>query len=117
MLFEHYPLSGVAQPIRGEPSLPRRSTAMADLNYTVPGIKFVYAQPTTMVCWATVCAMMKAWKRGTGFPQIRGAIVPLGTPWITYFDTNTAIPPAQGQNFQTSVGLMQEARGNPSPEE
>ena len=89
---------------------------MADLNYTVPGIKFVYRQPNTMACWATVYAMMRAWKRGTGFPQIRGAIVPLGTPWITFFDSNTGIPPAQGQNFQSAVGLLQEARGNPSPQ-
>lgn len=89
---------------------------MADLNYTVPGLKFVYAQPSTMACWATVYTMMKSWKRGTGYPNIRGAIVPLGTPWITYFDSNTGIPPAQGSGFQAAVGLVQEPRSNPSPQ-
>lgn len=86
------------------------------LNYTVPRNKFVYAQPNTMACWATVYAMMKAWKRGTRFPNIRAAIIPLGNPWLDFFDRNTGIPPAQGGNFETAVGLVREPRTNPSPE-
>jgi hypothetical protein len=86
------------------------------VNYTVPGQKFVYAQPNTMACWATVYTMMKAWKRKSGFANIRSAIVPLGNPWLSFFDGNTGIPPAQGTAFERAVSLTREPRFNPSAE-
>ena len=63
------------------------------VNVVVPGHKFVYAQPNSMACWATVYAMMMAWKQGAGFPNIRAAVAPLGPPWLGFFDRNTGIPP------------------------
>ena len=86
------------------------------VNYLVPGLKFVYAQPNTMACWATVYAMMKAWKQKKGFPNIRAAIVPLGQPWLGIFDRNTGINPSQGTSFERAVGLTREPRFNPSPQ-
>ena len=82
---------------------------------TVPGGRFVYAQPGSMACWATVYAMMKAWKQGRGFRTIREAIVPLGEPWLGYFDRNTGIPPTDGSRFEGAVQLVREPRFNPSP--
>jgi hypothetical protein len=69
-----------------------------------------------MACWATVYAMMKAWKQNAGFPNIRAAIVPLGQPWLGYFDNNTGLPFNQGSNFEQAVGLTREPRFNPSPQ-
>lgn len=86
------------------------------VHYTVPGQTFVYAQPNTMACWATVYAMMKAWRQGRGFRNIRSAIMALGQPWLGYFDSNTGIPPAQGMNFERAVRLAREPRFNPSAE-
>ncbi|MBI3682292.1 MAG: hypothetical protein HY235_18085, partial [Acidobacteria bacterium] len=85
------------------------------VNCTVPGGRFLYAQPNTMACWATAYAMMRAWRQGRGFPNIRAAIVPLGQPWLGFFDGNTGLPPAQGSAFERAVTLVREPRFNPSP--
>jgi hypothetical protein len=86
------------------------------VNFAVPGLKFVYSQPNTMACWATVYAMMQAWNQGSGFQNIRAAIIPLGQPWLDYFDQNTGIPPIMGTQFEGAVGLVREPRFNPSPQ-
>ncbi|HMD84846.1 MAG TPA: papain-like cysteine protease family protein [Terriglobia bacterium] len=86
------------------------------VNFMVPGRTVVYAQPNTMACWATVYAMMKAWKQGTAFPNIRAAIVPLGQPWLGYFDRNTGLPTTAGTQFESAVHLVREPRFNPSPQ-
>lgn len=82
------------------------------IGYRVPGTKRLYAQPSSMSCWATVYAMMKSWKAGTGFATIRDAVAPLGQPWLGYFDRNTGIPPDQGANFERAVGFVREPRMN-----
>jgi hypothetical protein len=86
------------------------------VNFVVPGQKFLFAQPNTMACWATVYAMMKSWKQGRAFPNIRAAIAALGQPWLGFFDRNTGLPAAQGTNFERAVGLVREPRFNPSPQ-
>lgn len=86
------------------------------VNYRVPGNRTVYAQPNTMACWATVYAMMSAWRLGKAYPDIRSAIVPLGQPWLGFFDANTGISGSQGPAFERAVALTREPRFNPSPE-
>jgi hypothetical protein len=86
------------------------------VNYRVPGQRTVYAQPNTMACWATVFAMMSSWKQGVTFPNIRAAIIPLGQPWLGYFDGNTGISATVGTAFERAVGLTREPRSNLSPE-
>ena len=86
------------------------------VNYMVPGTKVVYPQPNTMACWATVFAMLSSWKQMVSFGNIRSAIVPLGQPWLGYFDRNTGIPPNAGTDFERAVGLVREPRFNPTPQ-
>lgn len=83
--------------------------------FIVIGTRYVYAQPSGMSCWATVYAMMKAWKRGQGFASVRAAVEPLGQPWLGYFDRDTGIPPTDGARFEAAVGFVREPRFNPSP--
>lgn len=85
------------------------------VNFNVPGSRVVYSQPNTMACWATVFAMMKAWKLGRRFTNIREAVSSLGQPWLNYFDRNTGIPPSEGRNFERATGLIREPRMNLSP--
>lgn len=82
------------------------------VNYVVPGIKQVYAQPNTMACWATVYAMMYSWNSCVSPASVRDAIAPLGQPWLGYFDRNTGIPPSEGRNFEAATGLIREPRMN-----
>lgn len=86
------------------------------VNYIVPGIKNLYAQPSGMSCWATCYAMMKSWKESRRYTTIREAIVPLGQPWLGYFDRDTGIPPSDGQRFESAVRLVREPRMNFSPQ-
>lgn len=86
------------------------------VNYIVPGQKNLFAQPNTMACWATVYAMMKSWKSGQRFANIRAAVSTLGQPWLGYFDRNTGIPPSEGMRFERATGLTREPRMNFSPQ-
>ena len=81
--------------------------------YTVPGRRRVYAQPTDETCWSAAYTMMKSWYNGTQFNNVREAVVPMGQPWLGYFDTNTPIPPAQGDAFVAATTLDREPRFNP----
>ncbi len=85
------------------------------VNYIVPGQKNLYAQPNTMACWATVYAMMRSWRSGQRFTNIRSAVATLGEPWLGYFDRNTGIPPSEGLRFERATGLIREPRMNLSP--
>jgi len=82
------------------------------VNYMVPGIKQLYAQPNGMACWATVYTMMFSWKTCTSFGTVRDTIAQLGQPWLGYFDRVTGIPPAEGRNFERATGLFREPRMN-----
>ena len=81
--------------------------------YIVPGVRRVYAQPTGNTCWSAAMAMVKSWYTGTRFHVVREAVVPMGSPWVGYYDTDTPIPPAQGDAFVTATGLIREPRFNP----
>ncbi|MEI7713854.1 MAG: papain-like cysteine protease family protein [Rhodospirillales bacterium] len=82
--------------------------------YIVPGQRRVYAQPTGNTCWSAAFAMVKSWNSGARFHNPREAVVPMGTPWLGYYDTDTPIPPAQGDAFVAATGLVREPRFNPS---
>lgn len=85
------------------------------VGFIVNGPKPLYSQPNTMACWATVYAMMQAWRTCTNFASIRAAISVLGQPWLGYFDRNTGIPPSEGTRFESATGLIREPRMNLSP--
>ena len=86
------------------------------VNYIVPGTRALFAQPSSMSCWATSYAMMISWKRHQRFANIREAIVPLGQPWLGYFDANNGLPFNEGLNFERATGLVREPRMNLSPQ-
>jgi hypothetical protein len=82
-------------------------------SYIVPGQRRLYAQPTSNTCWSTAFAMMKSWNTGARFHNVREAVVPMGQPWLGYFDTDTPVPPSQGDAFVAATGLTREPRFNP----
>lgn len=86
---------------------------MASYSYIVPGTRPVYAQPTSNTCWSGAYTMLKSWNTGRRFHNIREAVVPMGQPWLGYFDTDTPIPPAQGNQFVAATGMVREPRFNP----
>jgi hypothetical protein len=74
--------------------LPLPHSAPSGLPYTVPGMRVVLAQPTSMVCWATVHAMMRSWKlqMSLGIRQAAGAV---DEKYGKMVDNNLGLPPAE----------------------
>jgi hypothetical protein len=82
-------------------------------SYIVPGARRIYAQPTGNTCWSAAMAMVKSWYTGRSYHVVRECVVPMGSPWVGYYDTDTPIPPTQGNAFVAATGLIREPRFNP----
>ncbi len=82
-------------------------------SYIVPGTRRVFAQPTSNTCWSAAMTMVKSWYTGTRYHNIRECVSPMGAPWLGYFDTDTPIPPAQGDAFVRATGLIRAPRFSP----
>lgn len=74
--------------------LPLPHSAPSGLPYTVPGLRVVLAQPTSMVCWATVHAMMRSWKFQMSL-GIRQAAGDVAEKYGVMVDNNQGLPPAE----------------------
>jgi peptidoglycan hydrolase-like protein with peptidoglycan-binding domain len=74
--------------------LPLPHSAATGLPFTVPGFRVVLAQPSSMVCWATVHAMMRSWKFQASF-GIREAAAAVDEKYGVMVDNNQGLPPAE----------------------
>lgn len=74
--------------------LPLPISAPSGLPYAVPGLRVVIAQPTSMVCWATVHAMMRSWKFQISL-DIRQAAAAVEEKYGVMVDNNQGLPPAE----------------------
>ncbi|TFF36318.1 papain-like cysteine protease family protein [Mucilaginibacter psychrotolerans] len=75
--------------------------------YNVPGKMAGIKQPTEMACWITVYTIMTNWKDGKSATVAQTADA-LGEPWLTYFKTDTGLPPDDEQKFMKQGGLKSE---------
>lgn len=91
--------------------LPLPHSAASGLPYTVPGFRVVLAQPTSMVCWATVHAMMRSWKfqMSLGIRQAAGAVA---EKYGVMVDNNQGLPPAEFGPFITAAQMSFEPMMN-----
>ncbi len=91
--------------------LPLPHSAASGLPYTVPGFRVVLAQPTSMVCWATVHAMMRSWKFQSSF-GIRQAAGAVAEKYGVMVDNNQGLPPAEFGPFINAALMMVEPMMN-----
>jgi hypothetical protein len=77
------------------------------LPYDVHGMKVVLAQPTNMVCWATVYTMMYSWRRQESVP-IRDAVALVGANYARMFDRNEGLPPSDFVPFLRAARMSHE---------
>ena len=84
--------------------LPLPISAPSGLPYTVPGLRVVIAQPTSMVCWATVHAMMRSWKLQMSL-DIRRAAADVEEKYGVMVDNNNGLPPAEFGPFLQKAGM------------
>lgn len=84
--------------------LPLPSSASAGLPYTVPGLRTVLAQRTSMICWATVHAMMRSWKFQISL-DVRGAAAAVEEKYGLMVDNNQGLPPEEFGPFLQKAGM------------
>jgi uncharacterized protein YycO len=85
------------------------------VNYTVPGIVPVTAQPTGNACWATVFTMLYSWKEGQSI-RIEDALAQVGERWVRIFQADTGLSSGDKVGFVAAAGLVAEPPMNPSVE-
>jgi hypothetical protein len=77
------------------------------VQYAVPGIFDVMAQPSRMTCWATVGAMMMNW-RAQVCRSIANAMAQAGSPWDGMFTRGEGLGPGQHVPFASACGMRTE---------
>lgn len=77
------------------------------INYTVPGVFNIIAQPSNMTCWATVGAMMMSWRDQQCY-SIDTAMSNCGTKWATMFANGQGLPASEHAQFANATGMTYE---------
>src|SRR5262249_5355727 len=81
------------------------------LDYRVPGMIDVLAQPTWFGCWATVYAMMRSWKFHESMP-IRTAVARVDEQYGHIFGKDQRLQPAEFLPFLWAANLRYEPMCN-----
>lgn len=79
----------------------------APVNYTVPGVFNILAQPSSMACWATVGTMMLSWRDQQSY-AIDAAMAMCGAKWVGVFRANTGLSLADTIDFPKNSGMTYE---------
>lgn len=74
------------------------------IHVVIPGEVPVIAQPSSLVCWATVATMMISWRKRRSM-QISEAIGTLGEPWVSKFNNNRVLLWTDTEAFGRSAGM------------
>ncbi len=88
---------------------PGTGSADTTFDYTVPGIVPIIAQPSNMTCWATVAAMMLAWKDQASY-TIETAMDRAGASYRAKFDANEGLAAEDHEDFAAACDM----EGEPS---
>lgn len=86
---------------------PAPPPAPARIDYTVPGIFDVIAQPSSMTCWATVGTMMMGWRDQKCY-EIQTAMNMAGTKWGDMFRRGDGLAAADHAAFANACGMSYE---------
>jgi hypothetical protein len=107
-----YPGDVVFVPVAGPtPPAPPAPPPVRRLDYRVPGLIDVIAQPTSLVCWATVFTMMWSWKNQLSQP-IRPTAASVNERYGVMVDNNQAMPPTEFLPFLRQAGMRYEPMAN-----
>jgi hypothetical protein len=88
---------------------------MAAVNYSVPGVVPAMAQPTPKTCWATVVAVMTAWRTGVS-TEIRTVLAGVGAKWVEMFDQDRGLTTALAPALYADAGFVTLGSFNPTIE-
>jgi hypothetical protein len=77
------------------------------MNYRVPGLFDVIAQPTSMTCWATTATMMMEWKAQQCF-TIDTAMARAGKKWADLFASGGGLMAVDHGPFAHDCGMEYE---------
>jgi GH24 family phage-related lysozyme (muramidase) len=85
-------------------SIPYTYRSFSAIDYTIPGIISPLRQPTGMVCWATVAAMMISWKKDQSV-TIESALSSIGNNYREKFLRNEGLSSAEKATFLKDAGF------------
>lgn len=78
--------------------------AFGNIDYSIPGILPVLAQPTPNTCWAAVFTMMYSWKANSSV-GIPNALAKLGANYVDMFNRDRALDSHTAQALYRDAGL------------
>src|SRR5438067_6170927 len=93
--------------LRSFPFFDSPARTFATTTYRVPGIVPPIRQPTSMVCWATVTAMMVGWRDGQS-SAIETVLGNIGQVWLDKYNANQALNENDVAPFLAASGLQGE---------
>jgi hypothetical protein len=99
---KNYIFSGDANP--GVIYIPPRAP---NINYTVPGIFDIVAQPSKMTCWAATATMMMSWRDKQSY-LIQSAMDKCGTNWGSMFSKGQGLSAGDHASFAKAAGMTYE---------
>src|SRR5207245_1894451 len=74
------------------------------IDYSIPGILPVIAQPTPNTCWAAVFTMMYSWKTNSSI-SIGDALSSAGPNYVDMFNRDTGLDSNTAQSLYNAAGL------------
>lgn len=86
---------------------PAGGTGPNAIAYMVPGTKVVIAQPTSLVCWATVYTMMRSWRLQES-KGIRDSVAAVEEKYGVMVDNNQALPGTEFKPFIRKASMQLE---------
>jgi GH24 family phage-related lysozyme (muramidase) len=89
--------------------------SLSVIDYSVPGVLPIIAQPTPMTCWAAVITMMYSWKNSISLP-IRDALGRIDSRFVAMFDANHGLDGNSANDLYNAAGLVQLNGFNPTIE-
>jgi hypothetical protein len=92
-----------------EVSPPKTGAPATTIDYTVPGLVPIIAQPSNMTCWATVATMMMSWHKQKSY-TIQAAMDMAGATYRELFDNNGGLAGSDHEAFAIACGM----KGEPS---
>lgn len=81
------------------------SYGQSRIDYKIPGVMAVIAQPKSMACWATAYTMLESWRRQQSI-TIETAMTDLGADWMNKFTGNLGLFKRDEPAFIQATGLV-----------
>ncbi|HEY2974825.1 MAG TPA: papain-like cysteine protease family protein [Pyrinomonadaceae bacterium] len=89
--------------------------SLSTIDYTIPPLLPVIAQPSGLTCWAAVVTMMWSWKNNQSM-AIPDVLAQIGSQWVDRFKAGKSLAKNIAKDLYDAAGLVQLISFNPTIE-